>query len=55
MGFSIGLGGAAALCLGIVADSVGLQTALLLCAGGGVLAMILAYLLPRDEPATRPA
>jgi FSR family fosmidomycin resistance protein-like MFS transporter len=54
MGFSIGLGGAAALCLGLVADGVGLKTALLLCAGGGVIAMILAYLLPRDEPATQP-
>lgn len=51
MGFSIGLGGAAALFLGIVADAVGLQTALLLCAGGGVVAMMLSFLLPKDPPA----
>ncbi len=50
MGFSIGLGGLAALALGTIADAVGLQTALLLTAGGGVLGMGISWLLPRDRP-----
>jgi FSR family fosmidomycin resistance protein-like MFS transporter len=54
MGFSIGLGGVAALTLGLVADAVGLKTALLLTGAGGVVAMALSYLLPAEpEPARR--
>ncbi len=46
IGFAIGLGGVAALVLGVVADVVGLESALLATVAGPVLAFALTYLLP---------
>jgi FSR family fosmidomycin resistance protein-like MFS transporter len=45
-GFSIGLGGVAALALGAVADAVDLETAMYLCAVVPALAVVLGLLLP---------
>ena len=46
VGFAIGLGGIAAVVLGAIADSVGLQTALYVCALAPVPGIVLALLLP---------
>ena len=46
VGFAIGLGGIAAVVLGVIADSVGLQTALYVCALAPVPGIALALLLP---------
>jgi MFS transporter, FSR family, fosmidomycin resistance protein len=46
IGFSIGLGGIAAVALGAVADSVDLRTALYVCAAAPVVAVALCALLP---------
>jgi FSR family fosmidomycin resistance protein-like MFS transporter len=47
IGFSIGLGGVAAVILGAVADSIDLRTSLYVCAVAPVVAFALAVLLPR--------
>jgi FSR family fosmidomycin resistance protein-like MFS transporter len=49
IGFSIGLGGIAAVILGGIADSVDLRTALLVSASGAVVATALTVLLPRER------
>ncbi len=46
VGFAIGLGGIAAVALGVIADSFGLQTALYVCALAPVPGIFLALLLP---------
>jgi MFS transporter, FSR family, fosmidomycin resistance protein len=46
IGLSIGLGGAAAVALGALADAVSLETALYVCAGAPVAAALLCLLLP---------
>ena len=48
IGFSIGLGGIAAVILGGIADSVDLRTALLVSAAAPVAAVALTLLLPRE-------
>lgn len=47
IGFSIGLGGVAAVILGAVADSIDLRTSLYVCAAAPVVALALTLLLPR--------
>jgi FSR family fosmidomycin resistance protein-like MFS transporter len=53
VGLAVGLGGVAALALGLVADAVDLETALTLCAVSPVVATVLILLLPaaRQAPA----
>lgn len=46
VGFALGLGGIAAVALGAIADAVGLQTALYVCALAPVPGIVLALLLP---------
>jgi MFS transporter, FSR family, fosmidomycin resistance protein len=46
IGFSIGLGGVAALALGALADAVDLETTMYMCAAVPALAIVLALLLP---------
>ena len=47
IGFSIGLGGVAAVILGAVADSIDLRTSFYICAAAPVVAFALTVLLPR--------
>jgi FSR family fosmidomycin resistance protein-like MFS transporter len=49
IGFSIGLGGVAAVLLGAIADSVNLKTALYVSAAAPVAAVLLTLLLPREQ------
>jgi MFS transporter, FSR family, fosmidomycin resistance protein len=49
IGFSIGLGGIAAVILGGIADSIDLRTALLVSASGAIVATVLTMLLPRER------
>jgi FSR family fosmidomycin resistance protein-like MFS transporter len=49
IGFSIGLGGIAAVFLGAVADSVDLRTALYISSIAPVVATVLTALLPRER------
>jgi MFS transporter, FSR family, fosmidomycin resistance protein len=49
IGFSIGLGGIAAVILGGIADSIDLRTALYVSASGAVVATALTVLLPRER------
>jgi FSR family fosmidomycin resistance protein-like MFS transporter len=49
IGFSIGLGGVAAVMLGAIADSVDLRTALYVSCAAPVAAVVLTLLLPRPE------
>jgi MFS transporter, FSR family, fosmidomycin resistance protein len=49
IGFSIGLGGIAALGLGALADSVDLRTALYVCAAAPLAGLLLAALLPSSS------
>jgi FSR family fosmidomycin resistance protein-like MFS transporter len=49
IGFSIGLGGIAAVILGGIADSIDLRTALYVSAAGAVVATVLTVLLPREH------
>jgi MFS transporter, FSR family, fosmidomycin resistance protein len=51
IGFAIGLGGVAAVCLGALADAVDLQTAVLATAAGPAVGLLLTFRLP---PARRP-
>ena len=53
IGFSIGLGGIAALALGALADRVDLETAMYACAGIPALAIVLAFLLPSPRAPRR--
>jgi FSR family fosmidomycin resistance protein-like MFS transporter len=53
IGFSIGLGGIAAVALGAVADSIDLRTALYVCAAAPVIALLLCLPLPRTMPRHR--
>jgi FSR family fosmidomycin resistance protein-like MFS transporter len=50
IGLAIGLGGIFALFLGGVADSVGLETALLVSTAGPALGAMIALALPRERP-----
>jgi MFS transporter, FSR family, fosmidomycin resistance protein len=50
-GLAIGIGGIFAVTLGGIGDTVGLEAALLLCAGAPGLAGLLALALPRERPA----
>jgi FSR family fosmidomycin resistance protein-like MFS transporter len=49
IGFSIGLGGVAALALGAVADAVALETAMYACAAVPAVAIVLGLLLPSSR------
>jgi FSR family fosmidomycin resistance protein-like MFS transporter len=49
IGFSIGLGGVAALALGAVADAVDLETAMYACAAVPAVAIVLGLLLPSSR------
>jgi FSR family fosmidomycin resistance protein-like MFS transporter len=53
IGFSIGLGGVAALVLGALADTVDLETAMYACAGVPALAIVLAAFLPSPRAPRR--
>jgi len=53
VGFSVGLGGIAAVLLGAVADAIDLRTALLVCAAGPALGAILTLALPRSRGGPR--
>jgi FSR family fosmidomycin resistance protein-like MFS transporter len=53
VGFSIGLGGIAAVILGAVADSIDLRTALYVCAAAPVLGAALITLLPATRSRAR--
>jgi FSR family fosmidomycin resistance protein-like MFS transporter len=52
VGLAVGLGGVAALALGLVADAVDLETALTLCAVSPVVATALILLLPAAHQAS---
>jgi MFS transporter, FSR family, fosmidomycin resistance protein len=49
IGFSIGLGGVAAVLLGAIADSVDLKTALYVSSAAPAVAVLLTLLLPRER------
>jgi FSR family fosmidomycin resistance protein-like MFS transporter len=49
IGFSIGLGGVAAVFLGAIADSIDLRTALYISSAAPVVSVLLTLLLPRPE------
>ena len=49
IGFSIGLGGLAAVVLGAIADAIDLRTAFYICAAAPVVAVALTALLPRER------
>jgi FSR family fosmidomycin resistance protein-like MFS transporter len=53
IGFSIGLGGIAALALGAVADSIDLRTAMYACAAVPALAIVLGFMLPSSRAPRR--
>jgi len=53
IGFSIGLGGVAAVILGAVADSIDLRTSFYVCAAAPVVALALTALLPRGAARSR--
>jgi FSR family fosmidomycin resistance protein-like MFS transporter len=53
IGFSIGLGGVAALALGALADAVDLETTMYACAAIPALAIVLALLLPSPRARRR--
>jgi FSR family fosmidomycin resistance protein-like MFS transporter len=53
IGFSIGLGGVAAVALGAVADSIDLRTSLYVCAAAPAAGLVLAALLPAPGPRRR--
>jgi FSR family fosmidomycin resistance protein-like MFS transporter len=56
IGFSIGLGGIAAVAIGAIADSLDLETALWVCAVVPLLGVALTLLLPptREHAALAP-
>jgi MFS transporter, FSR family, fosmidomycin resistance protein len=53
IGFSIGLGGVAAVMLGAIADSVDLRTALYVSSAAPAAAVVLTLLLPQPEASPR--
>ncbi len=53
VGLAVGLGGVAAVCLGIVADAVDLRAALFISAGAPALGVLLCLLLPTPTAAPR--
>jgi len=53
IGLSIGLGGAGAVVLGAVADSIDLRAAMYVAAGAAVVALVLATMLPSSRPSRR--
>jgi MFS transporter, FSR family, fosmidomycin resistance protein len=53
IGFSIGLGGIAALALGAVADNIDLRTAMYACAAVPALAIVLGLMLPSSRAPRR--
>jgi FSR family fosmidomycin resistance protein-like MFS transporter len=53
IGFSIGLGGVAAVALGAVADAIDLRTALYVCAAAPLAGLALTLLLPSSETRRR--
>jgi FSR family fosmidomycin resistance protein-like MFS transporter len=53
IGFSLGLGGVAALALGALADAVDLETTMYACAAVPALAIVLALLLPAPRARRR--
>jgi len=53
VGLAVGLGGVAAVCLGLVADAIDLRTALFVSAGAPVLGVLLCLLLPTPAPTRR--
>jgi FSR family fosmidomycin resistance protein-like MFS transporter len=53
VGLAVGLGGLAAVCLGLVADAIDLRTALFVSAGAPVLGVLLCLLLPTPAPPHR--
>ncbi len=53
IGFSIGLGGVAAVILGAIADSIDLRTSLYICAAAPVVAVALTALLPKPAGGAR--
>ncbi|MGH3084751.1 MAG: MFS transporter [Gaiellaceae bacterium] len=53
IGFSIGLGGIAALALGAIADSIDLRTAMYACAVVPALAIVLGFMLPSSRAPRR--
>jgi FSR family fosmidomycin resistance protein-like MFS transporter len=53
IGFSIGLGGVAAVMLGAIADSIDLRTALYVCAAAPIAGAFLTALLPPARPRRR--
>ncbi len=53
IGFSIGLGGVAAVILGAIADSIDLRASLFICAAAPVIALALTALLPSGEARRR--
>jgi FSR family fosmidomycin resistance protein-like MFS transporter len=55
IGLSIGLGGAGAPLLGLLADAHGLRATFELIAVLPVLALVLAFVLPRTSPDASPA
>lgn len=53
VGLAVGLGGLAAVCLGLVADAIDLRTALFVSAGAPVLGVLLCLLLPAPTATSR--
>ena len=53
VGLAMGLGGVAAVALGVLADAVDLRTALYACAAAPALGVVLALLLPAPRRAVR--
>jgi FSR family fosmidomycin resistance protein-like MFS transporter len=51
IGFSIGLGGVAAVILGAIADSIDLRTALFVSSAAPIAAVLLTLMLPRERAA----
>jgi FSR family fosmidomycin resistance protein-like MFS transporter len=49
VGFAMGLGGIAAVVLGVVADAVDLRAALLFTAAAPALGALVALALPKDD------
>jgi FSR family fosmidomycin resistance protein-like MFS transporter len=54
LGFSVGIGGLAAVGFGAVADMIGLHSSLLLFIGFALAAGLLGFTLPKADSAIRP-
>jgi FSR family fosmidomycin resistance protein-like MFS transporter len=53
VGLATGLGGAAAVLLGAIADAIDLRTALIACAAGPAVGVVVTLLLPADHRSRR--